>query len=213
MRMSSVSEPVFQSEHQSALESAPRSASGFSYRRNSLIRTSALAFGLIAATSLTGCASWNPWKSTTPKPVTGNAAVVTDANAGVQSTSKNPILRFFSPYKIDIQQGNFVSSEMLGQLKEGMTREQVRFVLGTPLLTDMFHADRWDYDFRLNKGNGEIIASRVSVFFDGNALVKWDGGNLPTESDYLGFIAGSKPSLMPFISDGKPITNPGLPGQ
>lgn len=167
----------------------------------------------VAVAALAGC-SWNPWKSTDPTPgAAGNAGVVTDANAGVQATTKNRFVRFFSPYKIDIQQGNFVSSEMLGQLKEGMTREQVRFVLGTPLLTDIFHADRWDYDFRIKKGSGEVIASRVSVFFDGNTLTKWEGGNLPTESEYLGFIAGSKPALMPQVSDGKPITNPGLPGQ
>ena len=51
----------------------------------------------------------------------------------------------FSPYRPDIQQGNFVSQEMLAQLKVGQTREQVLFILGTPLLTDIFHADRWDY--------------------------------------------------------------------
>jgi outer membrane protein assembly factor BamE len=173
-----------------------------------------LALCLVAVTALSGCASWNPWKSSVATPAAGgNGSVVTDANAGVQSTKKSALVRFFQPYKIDIQQGNFVSSEMLAQLKEGMTREQVRFVLGTPLLTDMFHADRWDYDFRLTKGSGEVIASRVSVFFDGNTLTKWEGGNLPTESEYLGFIAGSKPTLMPAISDGKPVSNPGFPGQ
>ncbi|RXZ33876.1 outer membrane protein assembly factor BamE [Oxalobacteraceae bacterium CAVE-383] len=177
-------------------------------------KPAALALCLAAVATLAGCASWNPWKKTDSAPVAnGNAAVVTDANAGVQATKKSGIIRFFSPYKIDIQQGNFVSAEMLAQLKEGMTREQVRFVLGTPLLTDIFHADRWDYDFRITKGSGEIIASRVSVFFDGNTLTKWEGGNLPTESEYLGFIAGSKPTLMPFVSDGKPVSNPGLPGQ
>lgn len=169
--------------------------------RVSHLRTPALTFCLVVAAALAGCASKNPLMDDAPAASTGHAKVVTDANSGVQTTSKNRFLRFFSPYKIDIQQGNFVSSEMLAQLKEGMTREQVRFVLGTPLLTDMFHADRWDYDFRLTKGSGEIIASRVSVFFDGNSLSKWDGGNLPTENEYLGFIAGTKPSLMPALSD------------
>lgn len=181
--------------------------------KSTFIRKPVLVLCLAAVASLSGCASWNPWKTTTAPVAAGSGTMVTDANAGVKTTSKNGFLSFLSPYKIDIQQGNFVSAEMLAQLKEGMTRDQVRFVLGTPLLTDIFHADRWDYDFRLTKGNGEIIASRVSVFFNGNSLAKWDGGNLPTESEYLGFIAGSKPSLMPAISDGKPIFNPGLPGQ
>jgi outer membrane protein assembly factor BamE len=201
--------PFFQSVVKSALRSAdaavPVSASSF--------RKPVMMLCLAVVASLSGCASWNPWKTTTAPVASGNGAVVTDANKGVQSTSKNKFLSFLSPYKIDIQQGNFVSAEMLAQLKVGMTRDQVRFVLGTPLLTDIFHADRWDYDFRLTKGNGAIIASRVSVFFNGDSLAKWDGGNLPTESEYLGFIAGSKPSLMPAISDGKPIFNPGLPGQ
>lgn len=69
-----------------------------------------------------------------------------------------------TPYKVDIQQGNFVSSEMLSKLKPGMTKEQVRFVLGTPLLTDMFHANRWDYLFRLQKPNGALTTNRVTVF-------------------------------------------------
>jgi outer membrane protein assembly factor BamE len=177
-------------------------------------RKPALAVCLVALASLAGCASWNPCKKDAPAPVaSGDAPAVAQANSGVQTTSKNRFLHFFTPYKIDIQQGNFVSSEMLAQLKVGMTRAQVRFVLGTPLLTDMFHADRWDYDFRLTKGNGQIIASRVSVFFDGDALSKWDGGNLPTESEYLGYIAGSKPDLMPAISDGKPISVPNFTGK
>ncbi|MDB5992518.1 MAG: smpA / OmlA family protein [Herbaspirillum sp.] len=205
--------PFFQSVVKSTFKSALTPAAAVSATPAAPIRKPVMMLCLAAVASLSGCASWNPWKTTTAPVAAGNGAVVTDANAGVQSTSKSKFLSFLSPYKIDIQQGNFVSAEMLAQLKEGMTRDQVRFVLGTPLLTDIFHAERWDYDFRLTKGNGAVIASRVSVFFNGDSLAKWDGGNLPTESEYLGFIAGSKPSLMPAISDGKPIHNPGLPGQ
>lgn len=109
------------------------------------------------------------------------------------------IFRFLSPYRIDVQQGNFISREMVAQLKEGMrnkegvTPEQVRFVLGTPLLTDIFHANRWDYAFRLKKGNGEVISSRVTVFFKDNRLVNIEGGMLPTEQEYLALIAGAAP--------------------
>lgn len=94
-------------------------------------------------------------------------------------------LGFISPYRITVQQGNFVSQEMIAQLKEGMTREQVRFLLGTALLTDMFHEDRWDYPFRLQKPNGEVIVSRVAVHFKNNTVSKFEGGNLPTEKEYL----------------------------
>ncbi len=122
--------------------------------------------------------------------------------SGVTKTGPTGVQRFLgilTPYRIDIQQGNFVSREMVTQLKEGMQRkeaitpEQVRFVLGTPLLTDIFHANRWDYVFRLKKGSGEVISSRVTVFFKDNRLVSIDSGILPTEQEYLAFIAGAAP--------------------
>lgn len=138
--------------------------------------------------AVSGCASKNP-------PI-GNssaaAATSTAADTGVHTTRQRRFLGIFSPYRPDIQQGNFVSREMVAQLKEGMTPEQVRFVLGTPLLTDIFHADRWDYPFRLVKGNGEVTTSRVTVYFKDNRLVRVDGGELPTEADYLARIEGAK---------------------
>ncbi|MEG2030328.1 MAG: outer membrane protein assembly factor BamE [Janthinobacterium sp.] len=116
---------------------------------------------------------------------------------GAQTTTVTPLQKFmwfFSPYRPDIQQGNFISEEMLAQLKVGMTREQVRFILGTSLLTDIFHADRWDYPFRLAKGSGETTSSRVVVFFDKEGKVsRFEGGNLPTEKEYIDRIAGPSP--------------------
>lgn len=76
---------------------------------------------------------------------------------------------FINGYKIDVQQGNVLTQDMVVQLKPGMTKDQVRFVLGTPVLTDMFHANRWDYLYRLKKGaTGEVEARKFSVFFDEN---------------------------------------------
>jgi outer membrane protein assembly factor BamE len=122
-----------------------------------------------------------------------------DANKGAQTTTITPLQKFmwfFSPYRPDIQQGNFVSEEMLSQLKVGMTRDQVKFIFGTALLADPFHADRWDYAFRLAKGNGEITTSRVIVFFDKEGKVaRFEGGNLPTEKDYIARIAGPAPKV------------------
>ncbi|WP_061541676.1 outer membrane protein assembly factor BamE [Collimonas fungivorans] len=158
------------------------------------VRTSArivpLAVAVVFMAALAGCASKNPPAG---QPVAGTdpaAAPVATDTSGVQTIKHRRFLGIFSPYRIDIQQGNFVSKEMLAQVKEGMTREQVRFALGTPLLTDLFHDDRWDYVFRLQKGNGEVTTSRVSVFFNGNLLARVDGGNLPTENDYLDRISG-----------------------
>lgn len=160
----------------------------------------ALAGGLVCTLLLSGCASWrNQTKPAAPVD-TAPAAVQADAskaaslaNAGAQTTQATKLQKFlwiFSPYRPDIQQGNFVSQEMLSQLKVGQTREQVRFLLGTPLLTDMFHADRWDYPFYLARGNGELTTSRVTVYFKNNVVERFDGGNLPTEREYIARIAG-----------------------
>ena len=94
-------------------------------------------------------------------------------------------LGIFTPYRITIQQGNFISQEMADQVKLGMTREQVRFLLGTALITDMFHADRWDYIFRLLKPSGELTTSRVTVFFEKSLVAKIERGELPNEQEYL----------------------------
>ena len=108
----------------------------------------------------------------------------------ISHLSKLPwMLGFLSVHQINIQQGNFISQEMMAQLKEGMTADQVRFVLGTPLLNDLFHAERWDYPFRLQKTNGEIITSHVTVFFKDQKVTRFEGGNLPTEKDYIARIA------------------------
>ena len=92
-----------------------------------------------------------------------------------------PGLSSIKPYRIDIQQGNFLSPEMVAQLRKGMTREQVRFVLGTPLVTDIFHGDRWDYVFYRELGNGEKQHKRLSVFFEDNKLARVVGDDVPAE--------------------------------
>ena len=81
---------------------------------------------------------------------------------------------------------------MVSQLKVGMTPEQVRFLLGTPLLTDVFHANRWDYPFRLQKGNGEVTVSHVTVVFEEKRVARIEGADLPNEKDYLMRIAAPK---------------------
>jgi outer membrane protein assembly factor BamE len=107
------------------------------------------------------------------------AAVLLVAGCG------NP-LRALSVYRMEIQQGNYVSQEAVSQLKLGMTRDQVRFVLGTPLIADIFHEDRWDYVYRRQRENAsQVEERRVSVFFEGDKLVRLEGdvvaaGGAPT---------------------------------
>jgi outer membrane protein assembly factor BamE len=82
---------------------------------------------------------------------------------------------FLQPYRIDIQQGNFVSQEMVSQLKPGMSREQVRAVLGTPLLTDIFHAERWDYVYVLDRPGKPREQRHLSVIFEEGRLARLGG--------------------------------------
>jgi len=95
----------------------------------------------------------------------------------------------FQPYVPDVVQGNFISSEQYSKLELGMTREQVRQIMGTPLLADYFHANRWDYVFEF-KRDGQKIAKdrRVTIFFDSNKVVKFDGDALPTEVELVAEI-------------------------
>jgi outer membrane protein assembly factor BamE len=84
-----------------------------------------------------------------------------------------------APYRLEIQQGNFVSQEMAAQLKPGMTKEQVRFVLGTPLVSDIFHAERWDYIYSLDRRGAPRQQRRLAVFFEAGKLARVDGDVAP----------------------------------
>ena len=161
----------------------------------------ALVAGLACmALAVSGCAAWRNQTKPAGEVSTAPAAVAADANksaaianSGAQTTTVTKLHKFlwvFSPYRPDIQQGNFVTEEMLKQLKPGQTRDQVKFILGTPLLTDAFHANRWDYPFYLARGNGELTTSRVTVFFKDDKLERIDGGNLPTEREYINRLIG-----------------------
>ena len=81
----------------------------------------------------------------------------------------------FAPYRIEIQQGNYISAEMAGQLKPGMSKQQVRFVLGTPLLIDVFHGERWDYVYYLDARQGKVEQRRLAVHFADGKLTRLDG--------------------------------------
>jgi outer membrane protein assembly factor BamE len=171
------------------------------YGREPRLRAGALCSPLLLlAALLAGCASKNPLMDDAPVVATasqaraGAPAVSGEVPEGVHTTRQRRFLGIFSPYRPDIQQGNFVSREMVAQLKTGMTPDQVRFVLGSPMLTDMFHAGRWDYPFRLTKGNGEVIESRVTVYFQDQRLARIVGGDLPTEEEYLALIEDAPPA-------------------
>lgn len=87
--------------------------------------------------------------------------------------------RWGFPYKVGVQQGNWITTEQVGLLTEGMTREQVRFALGSPTLTSALHADRWDYPYFYRAPNGMVEERNFSVLFRNGLLVSWQGDEQP----------------------------------
>lgn len=96
------------------------------------------------------------------------------------------VITAITPYRIDVLQGNFVSKEQSAALKKGMTQDQVRNILGTPLLASAFHANRWDYVFSIKPGNRPIEKKRLTVYFDKDGkLERTDGDALPSEEEFV----------------------------
>jgi len=124
------------------------------------------AFLVVCALALGGC-SWR-----LPEPATAQGVVA-----------------FLAPYRPDIVQGNVVTSEQLARIKPGMTRLQVREQLGTPLIADPFHAQRWDYVFSLVRQGFPTVERQFAVTFDGDAVQKIDAPELPTEEAFVAQIS------------------------
>jgi outer membrane protein assembly factor BamE len=109
------------------------------------------------------------------------AALLIALTAGCTS-----VPRLVREYRIDVQQGNVLTQDMVAQLKPGLSKDQVRFILGTPVLMDMFHANRWDYVYRMQKGTGEVEVRKFSTFFDASdKLVRVEGDVTPAEAGDL----------------------------
>ena len=139
---------------------------------------------------------------------------VAGCSTAVDETQRAWMNKIFRPYVPDVVQGNFISSEQYAKLQLGMTREQVRQILGTPLLASYFHANRWDYIFEY-KRSGQVVGKErhVTVFFDGDKVVKFEGDALPTEVELVAEIdnyAKTKRSFWDVItgSNKPPVTPP-----
>src|SRR3990167_2622781 len=99
-----------------------------------------------------------------------------------------------SVYKLEVQQGNVVTQEMIDKLKPGMTPSQVRFVMGTPLVTDPFHPDRWDYYYYLRRANEAVgETQRVTVVFKNDKLVAVQGDTRIKSGDPAAKESAAKP--------------------
>ena len=97
-------------------------------------------------------------------------------------------------YKVEVVQGNFVSKEQVEALKPGMSRQQVREILGTSLLTDVFHKDRWDYVFTIRRQGVDPQERRLTVFFKGELLDRYEGDPMPSEEEFVATLDTRKKS-------------------
>jgi outer membrane protein assembly factor BamE len=119
---------------------------------------------------------------------------------GSVDLASNRLVTMVKPYKIDIVQGNFVSREQAAALKEGMSRTQVRDILGSPLLASVFHANRWDYVFTFKRQGAEAQARRVTVFFKDDLLTKVQADALPSEAEFVASLdSGRKFGKVPVL--------------
>jgi outer membrane protein assembly factor BamE len=127
-----------------------------------------LSASLLAAFALGGCSSFN------------------------EPTSLKGFMAFIAPYKPDVIQGNVVTSEQMALVKPGMSRAQVREVLGSPLITDPFHADRWDYVFTLRRQGFDDQQRSFVVRFEKDQVLKIEAPELPSEDQFVAAISRKK---------------------
>ncbi|HEY8357067.1 MAG TPA: outer membrane protein assembly factor BamE [Ramlibacter sp.] len=112
-------------------------------------------------------------------------AAVLLAGCGTLDNAPVRMLNALTPYKVEVVQGNFISREQVEALQPGMTREQVRTLLGTPLVTSLFHSDRWDYVFTLKRQGVGQQQRRLTVYFTGEAMARVEGDTMPSESEFV----------------------------
>ena len=120
------------------------------------------------------------------------AACAAMAGCGSFDSATQRIAGAITPYKVEVVQGNFVSSEQVAALKPGMSRLQVRELLGSPLVTSAFHADRWDYVFTIKRQGVSAEPRRLTVFFKGELLERSEGDPMPSEAEFVASLDGKR---------------------
>lgn len=111
-------------------------------------------------------------------------AVLGGCGTSMSRSTINPV-NWITPYKVDVIQGNFVSKEQVGQLRAGMSRDEVKAVMGTPLMTSLFHVDRWDYVFTMKRQGVEPQSFKYTLFFKNNLLERFEGDEMPSEAEFI----------------------------
>lgn len=127
-----------------------------------------------------------------------SAVALAGGLTGCESLQRtDSFLGFITPYRIDIVQGNVITKEQAAVLKPGLTRLQVRDLLGTPLVTDPFHANRWDYIFTLRRPGAEAQRRSLVVEFEGDVVKSVVAPDLPSERDFVASISRTKDPRAP----------------
>ncbi len=122
-----------------------------------------------------------------------SALAMACALAGCEALQRtDSLVGFVTPYRIDIVQGNAITKEQAAVLKPGLTRLQVKDLLGTPLIADPFHAARWDYIFTLRRPNAALQRRSVVVVFDGDLVKSVEAPDLPSEREFVASISRFK---------------------
>jgi outer membrane protein assembly factor BamE len=144
------------------------------------------------------------------------------AGCGSFDRASQGIAGIVTPYKVEVVQGNFVSKEQVEAIKPGMSRQQVRDILGTPLVTSIFHADRWDYVFTLKRQGVPPQERKLAVFFKNGLLERSEGDEMPTEAEFVATLGSKlKNAKVPLLeapedklqqfSAGRPAATPAAP--
>lgn len=116
--------------------------------------------------------------------LTLSIASLLTACSSISDTTRNA-MSAVTPYKVEVVQGNFVAREQVQALQPGMSRQQVREILGTPLVTSVFHADRWEYVFTIKRKDVPEQTRKLTVFFEGERFVRAEGDEMPTETEFV----------------------------
>jgi outer membrane protein assembly factor BamE len=116
----------------------------------------------------------------------GMAMLVSACGSFQNATSR--VGGLIEPYRVEVVQGNVVTREQLSVLQNGMSRNQVREILGTPLITSLFHANRWDYAFTIRRQGTQPLQRHVSVFFENDRLTRFEADELPSEAEFTARI-------------------------
>ena len=116
------------------------------------------------------------------------------ACSSVSETTRNA-MSAITPYKVEVVQGNFVSREQVQALQPSMSRQQVREILGTPLVTSVFHADRWEYVFTIKRQGVEAQNRKLTVFFDNDRFVRAEGDEMPSEDEFVASLGNSSKKI------------------